>query len=219
MRDYQANSDKSKKSQGGGDEKPPVDKEVKKIVTGEVVAQKKGPLRKFKEIFVSPDAKGVVRYVTMDVLLPAGRDMVFDAIYKGVGRMMYGERGAPRNGRPGAHGSGHVAYYRHGDRGLPRSFGDRQRQTRGFASQPSRQSQDDFILADREDAEGVLDQMNTIIDQYGSCSVADLNELVGWPVEHTDHAWGWTYLINTRVRQVRQGYLIDLPPAEPIPTS
>ena len=58
--------------------------------------------------------------------------------------------------------------------------------------------------------------MNDIIDTYEVVTVADLNELVGFPTNHVDNKWGWSYLADVQVRQIREGYLIDFPPAEPI---
>ena len=58
--------------------------------------------------------------------------------------------------------------------------------------------------------------MNDIIDQFEVASVADLNDLVGFPTSYTDNKWGWIYLGDVQIRQVREGYLIDLPSPEPI---
>ena len=58
--------------------------------------------------------------------------------------------------------------------------------------------------------------MNDIIDTYEVVSVADLNELVGLPTSYMDNKWGWIYLGDVQVRQIREGFLIDLPSAEPI---
>jgi len=56
--------------------------------------------------------------------------------------------------------------------------------------------------------------MIEIIDQYDFASVADYYDLLGLETTPIDNKWGWTYLNNVQVRQVRQGYVIDLPPAE-----
>ncbi len=91
--DPQANSRKSIETQGG---KPPSKEKVEKVViTGEVITKKKGLGRKFKELFVSADAKSVIAYVAADVLLPAARNMIVDASTKGIERMMYGESNPP----------------------------------------------------------------------------------------------------------------------------
>jgi hypothetical protein len=72
------------------------------------------------------------------------------------------------------------------------------------------------ILSSREDAERVLEQLLDIIEKYDVASWADLCELVGWPSTPIDNKWGWTYLTNVSVRQVRDGYMIDLPGLEAV---
>jgi hypothetical protein len=54
------------------------------------------------------------------------------------------------------------------------------------------------------------------LEMYEVVSVADLNDLVGFETSYVDQKWGWTYLGNARVRPIREGFLVDLPPAEPI---
>ena len=69
-------------------------------------------------------------------------------------------------------------------------------------------------MATREDAEMVLERLTDIIDQYDETSVGDLNDLIGIQGSHVDNKWGWTYLGDTQIRQVREGFLIDLPQPE-----
>lgn len=62
----------------------------------------------------------------------------------------------------------------------------------------------------------VLERLNDIIDRYEVASVADLHELVGLPTTHVDNKWGWENVRYAEVRQIREGFLLDLPPAMPI---
>ena len=79
-----------------------------------------------------------------------------------------------------------------------------------------RRETNDLVLTSREEAELVLERLTDIIDKYGVASLADLYDLTGLPTSHVDNKWGWTYLNNTEIRQVRDGYLLDLPPVEEI---
>ncbi len=58
--------------------------------------------------------------------------------------------------------------------------------------------------------------MNDIIETYEVASVADLQDLVGLPSSHVDNKWGWINLHDVQIRQIREGYVIDLPQAEPM---
>lgn len=207
MPDYQSNSNKLK-----GIEPGPA-KNIERVVAGEVIVQKKSISRKFKDLFVEADFRSVLRYVSMDVLLPAARNMIVDASTKGVERLLYGESAVRRRNM----GIGPRITY---NNPINRDYrGTSVRYAPPVSSEPriSRRSQDNFILSSREEAELVLERMNDIIENYEIASVADLNELIGLPSTHVDNKWGWMFLGNVQIRQIREGFLIDFPPAEPIP--
>ena len=206
MEDYTSNSKKSREPKA-----PKKEKTVEKVVTGEVVVQKKGLGRKFKDIFAEADLKGTTSYVVSYVLIPAARNMIVDSVNKGVERMMYGDSGPHR--RP-MHGNGsRVTMYNSPIHRGPREIGPSRRAP---VEPRTRRAQADFILASRDEAELVLERMNDIIDNYDAASVADLNDLLGMPTTYTDNKFGWVYLGDTQIRQIREGYLLDLPPAEPL---
>lgn len=73
-----------------------------------------------------------------------------------------------------------------------------------------------MILVSRDEAQLVLDTLIDIIDTYEFASVADLYDLAGLPTTYVDNKWGWGSLQYAEVRQVREGYLLDLPNVEPI---
>lgn len=202
--DYQSNSKKSKTELS----QPQPDKNIEKVISGEVVVHKKSLGRKFRDIFIGADFGSVVRYVGSDVLIPALRNLIVDASTKGIERMMYGDNAIRRRN----HGP-RITYNSPINRG---GGGYRESSPTRPSQRSRRQSREDFILSSREEADMVLERMNDIIDQFEVVSVADLNELVGFPASHIDNKWGWTHLGGATVRQIREGYLIDLPGAEPI---
>lgn len=200
--DYQSNS-KSRK-----DRDP--DKKIEKVVTGEVKLHKKSIGQKAKDLFIGADPKSVVTYIVQDVLLPELRNMFVDASTKGIERMIYGETSPRRR----SYGPGpRITYATPVSRSYrepSRAIGSRR------APEEPRRSRDDLVLASREEADLVLEQMYVILDSYEVVTVGDLNELVGFPSTHVDNKWGWTELGNVRIQQVREGFLIDLPAAVPI---
>ncbi len=210
MPDYQGNSKKIKES-----ETVPV-KKIERVVATEVIVPKRSIGRKFKDLFIEADFKTVVKYVGSDVLLPAARNMIVDASSKGVERLLYGESAIRRRnyGAPGPR----VTYNNPISRGYRESPFQGSRHAPSVSPEPrsSRHGRDNFILSSREEAELVLERMNDIIDTYEVASVADLNDLVGLPTTHVDNKWGWVYLGDVQIRQIREGYLIDFPPAEPM---
>jgi len=201
--DYQGNSKKSKE--------PTPDKNIEKVVKGPVVVQKRTLGQKIKDTFVEADIKTVMKYVVSDVLLPAARGMIVEGASKGVERLIYGERA--QRGR--MFGNGPRSQYNNPINRDYRDFRDPRTSPPGRTRAP-RLARNEFILASREEATLVLERMNDVLDMYKVVSVADLNDLVGFPTSHVDHKWGWEFLGDVEVRPIREGFLIDLPPAEPI---
>jgi hypothetical protein len=204
--EFEGNTDKSKEF------KRP-EKQISKVVTGEVSQKPKTLGRKFKEVFFGGDLKSAGRYLVGDVLLPAFRNVVVDAVSKGIERVVYGEsayRRRPTEYRPRVQYNNPImrdprAYSRGPIPDQPRS-----------SVRENRRESNNLVLATREDAERVVETLIDIIDKYEVVSWADLCEVVGWPSSHVDNKWGWTYLTNVEIRQTRDGYLIDLPAMEAI---
>lgn len=206
--DYKGNSNKDKEKEEKEQPKP---KELKKIVTGEVTTKKKGIGRKFKDLIVEADFRSVIGYIMMDILIPAAKNMIVDSAAKGAERMVYGDSG----GRRRIGGGSRISYDRISRSGVGGS------PLRGAPAiergvRTTRQTREDYIISSRKEAEEVLEMMTDVIDNYEVVSVSDLNELVGYPSSHVDNKWGWTFLGDVQIRQIREGYLLDLPPAEPI---
>lgn len=209
MKDYQSNTHKEKEAVT----KELPEKNVEKVVVGEVLVQKKSLGKKFKDIFIEADLKSVLRYVGSEVLLPAARNMIVDASSKGVERMMYGESAVHR--RRYTHGPGpRITYNSPISRAAaqPRDNIPRHQMNRANKTK----AQKEFILQSREEAELVLERLGDIIDAYEFASVGDLHELLGEPTTYVDNKWGWIFIGDANVVQIREGFLLDLPPAEPI---
>lgn len=205
--DYRGNTDK------GREEKP--DKQLEKVITGEVIQRPKGVGRKFKDIFLGGDLKATSRFVLADVIFPAIRNLIVDVSFEGVKRLVYGDsvysRNRPTEYRP------RVSYNN------PIMRDPRDPRNRAFLPDqphPYRQAKretNDIFFSSKEDAERIVEKLIDIIDKYEVVSLADLTELLGNPPgPHTDNKWGWTYLTNIEIRQTRDGYLIDLPQMEAI---
>lgn len=206
--DYQGNSKKLK----AGKEVDVPEKKIEKVIKGEVVVKKKSLSAKIKETFVEADFKSVFGYVVNEVLIPAAREMIVTASTKGVERMIYGDRG-PRRGsgygptRSSYGGSPLRTDYRSASTRPPSQIG---------AQRYPRAGRNDYFIETREEAMDVLQMMHDILEMYDEVSVADYNAMLDIPSVHTDEKWGWKNLVDSHVRPTRDGYLIELPPAQPI---
>lgn len=205
--DYQGNTNRGKAGDLG-------EKKVEKVVTGTVVKKQKTFGGKFKEIFFGGDFRTAMKYIAADVLLPSIRNLMVDATTKGVERIVYGETSQQRRRLWGGGGGYHSRIQYNNPVRRDRAYLPDQPPSGGFKT--VRKTTDDLVLATREEAETVLEHLIDVLDKYGVASLADLYDLTGLPSSHIDNKWGWTFLNNTEIRQVRDGYLLDLPPVEEI---
>lgn len=214
--DYQSNSRKSKDETKDGktiEEKPEI---IEKVISGDAAVKKRTLGDKLKDTFFGGDAQSVGRYIAAEVLLPAFRNLMVDATTKGVERMVYGEDRGPRR-HPQNYGP-RTTYNTPVSRAYDR---DPRYSGRNLPDQPTYltprpRSGNEIILSTRDESELVLEAMQDILDKYDVVSMSDLRMLVGIPTTHTDNKWGWYSLRGTSIRQNRGGYLLDLPPAEPL---
>lgn len=178
---------------------------IEPIITGKVVERKKGLGRKIAETFTGDDARSVGAFVLFDVIIPAAKKMIVDATSQGVERMFFGE--VRRTTSSTIQRPGYVSYNRvspTGRAGAPDgpTISRRSRATHDFR---------EIVLESRAEAEGVLDALRDLIEQYDVATVADFYDLVGITGSYTDDKYGWANLRDARVIQIRDGYLIELP--------
>ena len=207
MDNFPNNSHKAK------DEGAKPDKKIEKVIEGEVTRRKKPLGKRFAEsMLAGEDAHSVMGFVVMDILLPAAKDMMADAVSQGFERMIYGEvkSTSRRGGHRPSGSSGYVSYNRF-------SSPSRREDSRPL-SRRSRASHDfdEIIIETRVEAEAAIDGLFEIVSKYDAATVADLYELVGVSGNYTDDKWGWTGLRGASVTRVRGGYLLDLPKPEPL---
>lgn len=200
--EFPPNSDKSKLGEGE-------EKNIKQVTSSPAIRRKKGIGKQFKSIFFGGDAKSALQYSIYDVIIPAAKEMMVDAVREGFEKLVMGtsrrQRNAPTSG-PG----GFVSYNRY-------AMGGQQQQVRSISrASRVRHNFDEIVLETRQEAEDVLDRLFEIIDRFGAASVSDLYDLVGVQSNHADQKWGWEELRGATASRVRGGYLLDLPEPEPL---
>ncbi len=211
MEDYPGNSRKVQKKE----EEP---KKIPKVISGEAVRRKKSLRKRFMETFIGgDDAQSVWGYVLNDVLVPAAKDTISDALREGVERVLFGEsRGRSPRGRSS---SSYTSYNQvrpsspYSRREEPRREDPRREMSRrGRASHDF----DEIVIETKVEAEEVLDSMYALLEQYEVVTVADLYEMLGTTGSYTDEKWGWLDLRGSGVTRVKGGYLLDLPKTQPL---
>lgn len=187
------------------------------VVVGEVVVRKKSVGRKIKDVFFGGDFKNAARYVAAEVALPAFRNMIVDTTTKGIERVIFGpDRAASRTSRPNY--SGRTVY------NAPYAPSGRNQYSSvmlphqpPYLSKNARMDMGELIFTSREEAEAVLEMLGDIIDKEKVATKMELMEICGRSTQYTDQKWGWTFIGAAEIIQIREGWLLDLPPMEPIP--
>lgn len=178
-------------------------KNVQKVITGD--AKRSGGISKlrFGSLIFPNDGKNIRNYLITDVIIPSIKDLLTDMVTKGINMLLYGEDRSSKRKSP----FGTTSYISYNS--ISQSKPSRTASTSAVLS-------DDIIIESREEAEDVLSTLCDIISTYGTTSVADLYECVGFTPEHTDYKYGWTNLSAASVVRTREGYLIKLPKAKPL---
>lgn len=219
MPDYTNASSKPKET--GEPKTPPPEKNIQPVVTGEVIIRKKGLFKKTKEAWALADFGSAVHFVIYDIIIPNLKNVIVDSVAQGTNRVLWREEAGRRRYFNTPHGSQYTSYNavssRGGYRELPPAGPPGQRRAPAPTSGPRGATvTGDVFFVQREDAERVLFQMHELISTYGVASVSDLMELCNRDWNFVDTKWGWVFLGDARIAQLREGYLLDLPQPEPI---
>lgn len=178
-------------------------KEIKAVVNGKVTKKKKGIGSKIGAVLFDDNNVGDVKeYVIFDVIVPAVKNAISNAITGGIDMLLFGERRSDSSRSSASRG-----YTSYSSRSTSRRDSSRQGYRRSSLFEL-----DDILLPTKLDATSVIDNMFNILDEYGVVSVADYYALVGEPSNYQMNAWGWENLNNVYTQRTRSGeYKIILP--------
>lgn len=188
-----------------GPERPGMDK----LEVGATVRKK--PLgKRIAETMTGDDARTVGDYVLFDVVIPAVKNLFFDAASQGLERTLFGTVR-----RQGSGPSNISKYHAKPNTRSPlgRAF-EPDGPTRTM-SQTARANHDfdGIVLEDAIEADRVLEALKAYIEQYNIASVSDLYDAVGVTGSFQDEKWGWfpDDVRHFGKQRVRNGYLLNLP--------
>ena len=190
---------------------PKPEKLAKIINDGVSVTERKRPVgRRFLDAFSGDDSRTVGQYILFDVVLPAVKSIIVDAVSGGVERLIYGDNARPTGMRRG-YGSGvnssRTNYNQVSNAPQSRVSSRNPRAVHDF---------NEIVLDNRGAAEEVIDALTELISNYGKATVSDFYELVGITGSYTDDKWGWFSMVGAHTERVGNGFLIALPRTEPV---
>lgn len=192
MEEYPNNSHKAR---NGIADTNPEEKVVEKVISGTVKTAKKGLVKRVLGWFLNDDIDNLGSYLIRNILLPAFRRAVSDSV------------DVAMNGESGRRKKSGLSEYRGGY-----SSDDRPRYN---VRDPY--EIEDIILDSYGDCEIVLDELGSMIREYGMASVSDLNALIGKSGNaYTDYKYGWNSIKTARIIPVRNGFRLKLPRVIPL---
>ena len=194
----------------------PEKKDIKKVVTVEPKKVKKGLLNRLVKGIVGPEGlPGIGAYVNDEIVKPAIKNIIVDAVTSGINMVMYGDSKPTRGG-----GYNHYARTSHhtSRTNYTSRYTSQQPEPSERRARPSRYGVEEYIIEDRYDASHVLTSLTENADMYDNVSIADYYDLIGVPSQYTDNQYGWTIdtISRATIVPVRGGYVIKFPPVEVI---
>lgn len=201
------------------EEDAPERKDLKKLVDKKPKKRKKNLIARLMSGILGPDGvSGIGQYVSEEIIVPAIKNIVVDAVTSGVNMVIYGEN------KPRPTSSAGRSTYRP-NTNYSSSYGSRPSGSRVSDKQPertiartARYGVEEYIIEDRFDASHVLTTLTENADMYDTVSVADYYDLIGVPSQYTDNTYGWTIdsIIKATIVPVRGGYILKFPAVEVI---
>ena len=167
--------------------------------------------------------KGIGEYLARDVLLPAIKDMTWQAGNSALSMLIYRENyhtGSNSNIRYGGSGGWNTPTRNNRNNNNRTNYSNSysRAQSQAEASLAPEDSFEDFVeveFANREDAIYVLNKLDEWVRRYGRIPVAEYYRMVDPTIvtSYTMRSYGWNDLTGTRVRPTRGGkYIIEFPP-------
>lgn len=182
-------------------------------IQGGVSLKRKTPGQRFSENFLNNgDVKTVGHTILSDVIIPALKEMIFSAGRDALSMFLWGDTRSPGKNtiRSGGIMRDYTSYSSSLSRGRDNNRVDiyRPEDTPRY---------NNLVFEIRGDAENILYNMREYINTYDDIQIIKLYELVkeqtgiDIPMTAQDAKFGWSDLTNAHVRQVRGGYLLELP--------
>lgn len=203
-------------------EVPREKREFTSVVSTKPTKVKKSLIGRLVSGVVGPEGiPSIGAYVNEEIVKPAIKNIIVDAVTSGINMVMYGERGGNPRG-----GSRHVPYSGGRQNYRPntnygsnyKSSSQEPAPSERLVTRTSRHGVEEYIIADRHDAADVLVTLTENADRYDSVSVADYYDLIGVASQYTDNNHGWRLdaISRATILPVRGGYVIKFPPVEVI---
>jgi hypothetical protein len=213
MQDFPGNSQsqraKTRPDMPPAEERP----NIKRVTTAESVKRSRGLGRKFKETFVLGTSRDAADYMITEVVIPAVKNTMIEALQGGIERLFNGETNRVR--RYSSAPSGYPAAGHYNYAGISKAQAAPTQPHRLSTRSQTLQDFGEIVIDSLRDANDVVEQMYEILSRFEVVLVSDLYAMTGIQSSHVDRKWGWTSLPGLKPVRTRDGrYVLSLP--EPV---
>ena len=169
------------------------------------VTLKKSKMNSLGKSVIQGSITDAITIAITDLIIPAGRDLLFNVVNSVAQTLIYGEYDQP----PVSNGVNHIPYS---------SISNYNRMGRPtIRVQKVRQRPEDgFIFKTKSEADTALEHLRDACDNFGVVSVQALYEFCEQSAPYTANKYGWMNLDDARVERTRDGYTLKLPRSMPL---
>lgn len=169
------------------------------------VTLKKSKMNSLGKSVIQGSITDAITVAITDLIIPAGRDLLFNVVNSVAQTLIYGESEQP----PVSNGVNRIPYSsisNYNRMGRPTTHVQKIRQ----------RPEDGFIFKTKSDADTALAHLRDACDNFGVVSVQALYEFCEQSAPYTANKYGWMNLDDARVERTRDGYTIKLPRSMPL---
>lgn len=169
------------------------------------VTLKKSKMNSLGKSVIQGSITDAITVAITDLIVPAGRDLLFNVVNSVAQTLIYGESEQP----PVSNGVNRIPYSsisNYNRVGRPTSRVQKIRQ----------RPEDGFIFERKSDADTILEELRNACDSFGVVSVQSLYEICDKTAPYTANKYGWMNLDDARVERTRDGYTLKLPRSMPL---
>lgn len=169
------------------------------------VTLKKSKMNSLGKSVIQGSIKDAITVAITDLIVPAGRDLLFNVVNSVAQTLIYGESEQPSVSN-GVNRIPYSSISNYNRVGRPTSRVQKIRQ----------RPEDGFIFERKSDADTILDELRNACDSFGVVSVQSLYEICDKTAPYTANKYGWMNLDDARVERTRDGYTLKLPRSMPL---
>lgn len=197
-------------------DQPAAPAQTQKVISGDAEVRRRPLGQRFMKTFFGGSFKDFGRHIVMDVVAPGLRDVAAEGLHASIDQTVGGGRRSmnmPTTSVAGGIFGRVMTNYNQQPSSVLGMHRPDPRQAAPSVPQPQ-YNEDDFeqlFIANRGDAEIVVDTMLDLLQEYGKVSIANVKGILGKSSLWTDNDWGWKDLNGIAPRRHHGGYVIDLP--------